>query len=88
MVAVGSGFGTLPAVATAILAFLIYDILFTEPRFSLVVAALPTTLLTLGISCRSEPPHAPPRTMRPALRVTLANSVRWRRGRICDGAPA
>lgn len=38
VVIVGSGFGTLPAVATAIIAFLVYDFLFTEPRFSLVVA--------------------------------------------------
>lgn len=38
VVIVGSAFGTLPAVATAILAFLVYDFLFTEPRFSLVVA--------------------------------------------------
>ena len=43
---VGSVGGTWPAVATALGAFLIYDILFTEPRFSLVVAD-PTEWLNL-----------------------------------------
>ncbi len=38
VVAVGTLGGTWPAIATAIVAFLIYDLLFTEPRFSLVVA--------------------------------------------------
>ena len=38
VVAVGALAGTVPAVITAIAAFLIYDILFTEPRFSVVVA--------------------------------------------------
>jgi two-component system sensor histidine kinase KdpD len=38
VVAVGAIAGTFPAVVTAIAAFLIYDLLFTEPRFSLVVA--------------------------------------------------
>jgi two-component system sensor histidine kinase KdpD len=38
VVAVGAIAGTLPAVITAIAAFLVYDLLFTEPRFSLVVA--------------------------------------------------
>jgi two-component system sensor histidine kinase KdpD len=38
VVAVGSSFGTWAAVTTAVVAFLIYDLLFTEPRFSLVVS--------------------------------------------------
>jgi two-component system, OmpR family, sensor histidine kinase KdpD len=38
VVAVGAVAGTTPAVATAVGAFLAYDLLFTEPRFSLVVA--------------------------------------------------
>jgi two-component system, OmpR family, sensor histidine kinase KdpD len=38
VVAVGAFSGTVPAVATAIAAFLVYDLLFTEPRYSLVVA--------------------------------------------------
>jgi two-component system, OmpR family, sensor histidine kinase KdpD len=38
VVAVGAIAGTFPAVVTAIAAFLAYDLLFTEPRFSLVVA--------------------------------------------------
>ena len=38
VVAVGALAGTAPAVATAIAAFLFYDLLFTEPRFSLFVA--------------------------------------------------
>lgn len=38
VVIVGSAFGTLPAIATAIVAFLVYDFLFTEPRFTLIVA--------------------------------------------------
>ncbi len=43
---VGSVGGTLPAVATAIASFLAYNVLFTEPRFSLVVAE-PTEWLNL-----------------------------------------
>jgi two-component system sensor histidine kinase KdpD len=38
VVVVGSVGGTTAAVGTAIVAFLVYDLLFTEPRFSLVVA--------------------------------------------------
>jgi two-component system sensor histidine kinase KdpD len=38
VVAVGAVAGTIPAVITAIGAFLAYDVLFTEPRLSLVVA--------------------------------------------------
>jgi two-component system, OmpR family, sensor histidine kinase KdpD len=38
VVAVGAIAGTLPAVVTGIAAFLVYDLLFTEPRLSLVVA--------------------------------------------------
>ncbi len=38
VVLVASTLGTWPAVATAILAFVVYDVLFTEPRLSLVVA--------------------------------------------------
>jgi two-component system sensor histidine kinase KdpD len=38
VVAVGAVAGTTPAVATAIAAFIAYDLLFTDPRFSLVVA--------------------------------------------------
>jgi two-component system sensor histidine kinase KdpD len=38
VVAVGSAFGTIPAVGTAIAAFLLYDLLFTAPQFSLVVS--------------------------------------------------
>jgi two-component system sensor histidine kinase KdpD len=38
VVAVGAIAGTFPAVVTAVAAFLVYDLLFTEPRFSLVVA--------------------------------------------------
>jgi two-component system sensor histidine kinase KdpD len=34
----GSLFGTLPALATAIASFLVYDLLFTEPRLTLVVS--------------------------------------------------
>jgi two-component system sensor histidine kinase KdpD len=37
VVLVGSSLGTWPALATAVLSFLVYDILFTEPRLSLVV---------------------------------------------------
>ena len=43
---VGSIGGTWPAVATALCSFLIYDVLFTEPRFSLIVAD-PTEWLNL-----------------------------------------
>ena len=38
--------GTWPALATALVAFLVYDLLFTDPRFSLVVAD-PVELLNL-----------------------------------------
>ena len=38
--------GTVPAVVTALAAFLVYDLLFTEPRFSLAVAD-PSELLNL-----------------------------------------
>lgn len=38
VVAAGALAGTIPAVITAIAAFLTYDFLFTEPRFSIVVA--------------------------------------------------
>ena len=38
VVAVGSQFGTWAAIATALIAFLAYDFLLTEPRFSLVVS--------------------------------------------------
>jgi two-component system sensor histidine kinase KdpD len=38
VVVVGSRFGTAPALITAVAAFLVYDALFTEPRFSFVVA--------------------------------------------------
>ena len=38
VVAVGAIAGTFPAVVTAVAAFLVYDLLFTQPRFSLVVA--------------------------------------------------
>jgi two-component system sensor histidine kinase KdpD len=38
VVAVGSAFGTVPAIVTALLAFVVYDLLFTAPRFSLVVS--------------------------------------------------
>ena len=38
VVAVGSAFGTAPAVVTAFAAFVLYDLLFTAPRFSLVVS--------------------------------------------------
>ena len=38
VVAAGALAGTVPAVVTAIVAFLAYDILFTEPRFSIAVA--------------------------------------------------
>jgi two-component system sensor histidine kinase KdpD len=38
VVGIGAVAGTIPAVVTAIGAFLAYDVLFTEPRFSLVVA--------------------------------------------------
>jgi two-component system sensor histidine kinase KdpD len=34
VVAVGSAFGTVPAIITALLAFVVYDLLFTAPRFS------------------------------------------------------
>ena len=37
VVAVGSQFGTWAAIATAVIAFLVYDFLLTEPRLSLVV---------------------------------------------------
>jgi two-component system sensor histidine kinase KdpD len=37
VVVVGSIGGTIPAVITAIVSFLVYDLLFTEPRFSLAV---------------------------------------------------
>jgi two-component system sensor histidine kinase KdpD len=43
---VGSVGGTWPAVGTAIASFLVYDVLFTEPRFSLVIAE-PTDWLNL-----------------------------------------
>ena len=46
VVIVGSRFGMWPAIATAVASFLAYDILFTEPRFSLVVAN-PRELLDL-----------------------------------------
>jgi two-component system sensor histidine kinase KdpD len=38
VVAVGSAFGTIPAVATALIAFVTYDAFFTEPRLSFEVA--------------------------------------------------
>lgn len=38
VVLVGSRYGTVPAVATAILAVLVYDLFFVEPRFTLVIA--------------------------------------------------
>ena len=38
VVVVGSLGGTVPAVVTAVASFLVYDLLFTEPRFSLTVA--------------------------------------------------
>lgn len=38
VVLAGSRFGTWPALLTAVAAFLVYDVLFTEPRLSLVVA--------------------------------------------------
>ena len=38
VVAVGALAGTVPAVITAVVAFLLYDLLFTEPIFSVVVA--------------------------------------------------
>lgn len=38
VVAVGAIGGTGPAITTAVVAFLVYDVLFTEPRLSLVVA--------------------------------------------------
>jgi two-component system sensor histidine kinase KdpD len=37
VVVVGAAFGTWPALATAFAAFLVYDVLFTAPRFSLTV---------------------------------------------------
>ena len=37
VVLVGSLLGTGPAIATAILAFVVYDLLFTDPRFTLIV---------------------------------------------------
>jgi two-component system, OmpR family, sensor histidine kinase KdpD len=46
VVIVGSVGGTVAAVGTAVLAFLVYDLLFTEPRLSLVVAD-PNELLNL-----------------------------------------
>ena len=46
VVIAGSIGGTWPALATAIGSFVVYDILFTEPRFSLVVAD-PVELLNL-----------------------------------------
>ena len=38
VVVAGSLFGTVPALATAIASFLLYDLLFTAPRFTLVVS--------------------------------------------------
>ncbi len=38
VVVVGALAGTIPAVITAVAAFVVYDLLFTEPRFSLVIA--------------------------------------------------
>ena len=38
VVVVGALAGTIPAVVTAVAAFVAYDLLFTEPRFSLVIA--------------------------------------------------
>jgi two-component system sensor histidine kinase KdpD len=38
VVVAGSLFGTLPAVVTAIASFLVYDLLFTQPRLTLVVS--------------------------------------------------
>ena len=38
VVAVGSQFGTWAAIATALISFLAYDLLLTQPRFSLVVS--------------------------------------------------
>ena len=46
VVVVGSVAGTTAALGTAVVAFLVYDILFTEPRLSLVVAD-PSELLNL-----------------------------------------
>ena len=46
VVVVGSVGGTAAALVTAVVAFLVYDLLFTEPRFSLVVAD-PSELLNL-----------------------------------------
>jgi len=46
VVAVGSVAGTWPAIGTAVASFLIYDLLFTEPRLSLVIAD-PRELLDL-----------------------------------------
>jgi two-component system sensor histidine kinase KdpD len=46
VVAVGSAGGTWPALLTAVAAFLLYDVLFTEPRYSLVIAD-PRELLDL-----------------------------------------
>ncbi len=46
VVAAGALAGTIPAVLTAIAAFLVYDFLFTEPRFSVVIAD-PRELLDL-----------------------------------------
>ena len=38
--------GTVPAIATALVAFLVYDLLFTEPRLSLAISD-PAELLNL-----------------------------------------
>jgi two-component system sensor histidine kinase KdpD len=38
VVAVGARFGTLAALVTALAAFLVYDLLFTEPRFAVIVS--------------------------------------------------
>ncbi|MFL5672399.1 MAG: DUF4118 domain-containing protein [Chloroflexota bacterium] len=46
IVAVAIVGGTLPAVATALVAFLVYDVLFTEPRLSLAISD-PAELLNL-----------------------------------------
>jgi two-component system sensor histidine kinase KdpD len=46
VVIVGARFGTWPAVVSALVAFLVYDLLFTEPRLSLTVAD-PQELLDL-----------------------------------------
>ena len=48
VVIVGTVGGTVAAVGTALAAFIIYDLLFTEPRFSLVISDT-TELLNLGL---------------------------------------